>query len=259
MAGGLVQGGISGGSVNGTAITPTTVTASTVTVSAGTGSKCFSADDPTLVVNCNTHTVSFSGSTMTVLSSGKVGIGTASPADALEVDGVLNINHGTSDYDIKFNHLGGGRVGQIEHNGSGGIIVEGGAGGDTAHLVLGIVSGVASFTGNVGLSTTTPSTRLSVYGVITSSTTQGTIACNAGTGTLAATCTDQHCTFTAGASAANCTYTFGTAWPKTPDCICADDSSILAIKATASTTSVICTAAVTMSNDSITFLCMGAP
>lgn len=49
-------------SINGQNITPASVTASTVTVSAGTGSKCFSADDPTLVVDCNLHKVTVGGS-----------------------------------------------------------------------------------------------------------------------------------------------------------------------------------------------------
>lgn len=96
-------------------------------------------------------------------------------------------------------------------------------------------------------------------GVIVSSTTQGSLACDAGTGVMSATLTNLHGTFTAGAAATNCTYTFSTAWPKAPDCICADDSSILALKATATTTTVQCTAAVTMSNDNITFICQGAP
>ncbi len=122
-----------------------------------------------------------------------------------------------------------------------------------------ITNSTFSFAGAVNVGTTTNSTALTVYGLITSSSTMGTIACNAGTGTLSTTATDQHGTFTAGASAANCTYTFKTPWPKTPDCICADDSSILAIKATASRTSVICTASVTMSGDNITYFCWGAP
>lgn len=100
---------------------------------------------------------------------------------------------------------------------------------------------------------------LTVVGITLSSTTMGTVACNAGTGTLSTTATDQHGTFTAGVGAANCTYTFAKPWPKTPDCICADDSSILAIKATAATTSVVCTASVSMSGDNITYLCFGAP
>lgn len=122
-----------------------------------------------------------------------------------------------------------------------------------------IAQSTFSFLGAVSVGTNTNSTALTLYGVITSSTAMGSIACNAGTGALATSATDQHGTFTAGASAANCTYTFKNPWPKTPDCFCADDTSILAIKATASRTTLICTASVTMSGDSISYFCFGAP
>jgi hypothetical protein len=62
---------IQNASPNGNAITPTTVAASTVTIT-GTGSKCFSVDDPTLVVDCNLN---------------RVGIGDATPEATLEVSG----------------------------------------------------------------------------------------------------------------------------------------------------------------------------
>lgn len=111
----------------------------------------------------------------------------------------------------------------------------------------------------IGIGTTAQSTALSVYGVITSSTTQGSIACNAGTPALSATATDQHGTFTAGTAAANCTYTFGTAWPKTPDCVAIDDSSIIALRISAVSTTAVTVAGTTISGDTITFICMGAP
>jgi len=60
---------IQNASPNGNAITPTTVAASTVTIT-GTGSKCFSVDDPTLVVDCNLN---------------RVGVGIAAPVSNLEV------------------------------------------------------------------------------------------------------------------------------------------------------------------------------
>lgn len=135
------------------------------------------------------------------------------------------------------------------------------------------VSGITMNVGGQGLTITIAGTGIATInsaltigssltvtsGIILSSTTQGSIACDAGTPSLSATCTDQHCTYTAGAAAANCTYTFAKPWPKTPDCICVDDTSILAIKATASTTALICTAAVSLGGDNITFLCMGSP
>lgn len=120
-------------------------------------------------------------------------------------------------------------------------------------------STLAINSGKVSIGTSTFSTPLTLYGLMTSSSTQGSIACDAGTGVLSATCTDSHCTYTAGSGAANCTYTFGTAFPKKPDCFCTDDTSVLAIKPTPQTTTIQCTAAVTMSNDTISFICLGAP
>lgn len=70
----------SSGSSNGVPITPTSVTASTVTVN-GNGSQCFSADNPTLVVDCGNH---------------RVGVGTATPGTKLNISsGVLTVD-GTS-------------------------------------------------------------------------------------------------------------------------------------------------------------------
>lgn len=113
--------------------------------------------------------------------------------------------------------------------------------------------------GNIGVGTASPTTKISLYGVLTSSSTQGSISCSAGTPVLSATATDMHGSFTAGAAAANCTYTFGTAWPKKPECFCNDSTSVLALKATATTNDVTCTAAVSLGGDTITYICLGAP
>ena len=59
-------------------ISPNVVNASTVTIT-GTGSKCFSVDDPTLVVDCGND---------------RVGIGTASPATTLDVNGNAQFGSG---------------------------------------------------------------------------------------------------------------------------------------------------------------------
>lgn len=113
----------------------------------------------------------------------------------------------------------------------------------------------------LGVGTNAPTTTLTVYGVVTTSSTIPTIACNAGTGVIGANATSNHGTFVAGSGAANCTVTFaaGATFPKTPDCICADDTSILALKPTPATGSLICTASVSMSGDTISYICMGAP
>lgn len=113
---------------------------------------------------------------------------------------------------------------------------------------------------NVGVNNKIPTTALSVYGVITSSTTQGSISCSAGTGVLDARCTDDHCTYAAGTLATNCTYTFAVAKPKKPDCVCGTDAATpIALSALATTTTVKCTAAGALTGDNVTFICAGAP
>ena len=109
----------------------------------------------------------------------------------------------------------------------------------------------------VGIGTAIPATKLSVYGIITSSTTQGT----ASVGTISATCTDQHCTLTPGAVSA-VTYTFGTAWPNNiPDCVALTNAAVpLALSVTAvSKTALTITSGAALTGDTVTFMCMGAP
>lgn len=115
--------------------------------------------------------------------------------------------------------------------------------------------------GKVGVGTTAPTTALSVYGVITSSTTQGTISCNAGTPTLSATCTDQHCTFAAGTLATACTYTFSQTLTQVPDCIAGTNAATpIAVSVTSpSNTSITITAAAALTGDNVTFICGQAP
>lgn len=109
-------------------------------------------------------------------------------------------------------------------------------------------------------------TPLSVSGGVTansglylSSTVAPTVACNAGTALPNAISTNQHGRFTAGAAAANCTVTFSAAWPKTPSCFCNDETSIVVVRAVSTTTTLVCSVAVTMGGDVINYFCAGAP
>ncbi len=113
--------------------------------------------------------------------------------------------------------------------------------------------------GNFGIKNAVPTTALTVYGVITSSTTQPTIACSAGTGVIGVNATNQHGKFVAGAASANCTLTFSTAYPKAPSCWCNDESAIVVVQAISTTTTLKCSVAVTMGGDTINYGCMGAP
>ena len=119
---------------------------------------------------------------------------------------------------------------------------------------LAAISGLSWGTG-VNISTGNADGSLSVYGVIKSSTTQGSTS----TGSQSATCTNQHCTLTPGA-VTSVTYTFGTAWTKAPDCVAITNASVpVAISASATTTAITITSASALTGDTVTFMCMGAP
>lgn len=108
--------------------------------------------------------------------------------------------------------------------------------------------------------TTAPTTAESVYGVITSSTIQGTVACSAGTPILTAGSSDQIGAYSAGTLATNCTYTFKRAWPKTPVCFCASDAATpISLSSLATTTTVKCSAAAALTGDNIFYFCWGPP
>lgn len=122
------------------------------------------------------------------------------------------------------------------------------------------VTGNGTVAGTLALGGQAASTELTIRGVITSSTTMGTVACNLGTPLLTATATDSHGEYSAGIGATNCTYTFGTAWPKKPDCSCGTDAATpIAISALATTTTIKCTGAAALTGDNITYKCEGAP
>lgn len=303
---------------------------STVTVS-GTGSQCFSVDNPTLVVDCGNHRVGIStaapvttldvngsaqfgsgitrstfsttgaltlnsGSALTVsgangfitsssslnvtglVSAQQLGVGTLTPSTGLDVNTIATFRFGQSNVS-SITVIGPdqnlARLRLFNTGGPTDWVLNAGipALSNAAFSINDNIAGVprltiTNSTGRVAiLGATTASqatTQLSVYGgVITSSSTQatgGVLSCNAGTGVVSAACTDDHCVYLSGVGAVNCTYTFGTAWPKVPVCICGTDAATpIAVSATALTTSVKCTALAAMTGDNVSFLCMGAP
>lgn len=123
-----------------------------------------------------------------------------------------------------------------------------------------VLTSTYAFPGSVSIGTNTNSTTLTLYGKITSSTTIGSIACSAGTPVLDPKSTDQAGVYAAGTLATNCTYTFKTAWPKSPVCVCGTDAATpIAVSATTTVTSVKCTAAAALTGDNVTYICWGAP
>lgn len=131
---------------------------------------------------------------------------------------------------------------------------------DIAYSSIMIATSAAPTGGNVGIQTAFPSTALSVYGIVTSSTTTSTVSCNAGTGVMLANSNSQSGFFTAGTLATSCTVTFGTSFPKAPSCMCNGSVAGLFVNASASATnSVTCSASTALTGDTINYICWGAP
>lgn len=83
------------------------------------------------------------------------------------------------------------------------------------------------------------------------------IACNAGSPTIESYSTNNAGRFTGGAASANCTVTFTRAFTNPPSCWCNDETNVLVLKATPTTTTLVCTAAVTIGTDVVSYGCSG--
>lgn len=115
--------------------------------------------------------------------------------------------------------------------------------------------------GDIGMGTASPSTSttLTVYGLTVSSTPNPTISCSAGTGVITAESNSVSGEFVAGAGAANCTLTFSAPWPKKPKCFCNDQTSILTVRATATSSTLKCDVSVGFGGDTVEYGCQGSP
>lgn len=96
-------------------------------------------------------------------------------------------------------------------------------------------------------------------GHVVSSGTTPSVVCNAGTPVMLADSNDMSGEFTGGTASANCTVTFRVPFRKKPRCFCQDGTSVLALKATTTTTTLICTAAVSIGTDAVMYGCHAAP
>lgn len=119
-----------------------------------------------------------------------------------------------------------------------------------------------SGTVNIGIGTASPSSSLSVVGHIQTHGTAPTVANNdCGTtsqGTVVAKSTDVAGSMTVGTLAVtSCAMTFNSTWTNAPNCIVIDDSNILAVKASATTTKLTVASTTSMSGDVLSYICIG--
>lgn len=112
----------------------------------------------------------------------------------------------------------------------------------------------------VGTMTVPTMPGVSVYGIVTSSTPMPTsVSCTAGSPVLLANANNQSGSFTAGSLATACTVTFSRAWNQTPNfCMCNTGTTLYA-DATCSKTSITCTAATSLTGDTLSYFVWGPP
>lgn len=124
--------------------------------------------------------------------------------------------------------------------------------------------------GNVGIGSIAPGaildiagkTRITTSGHLISTGTAPTVANNdcgtTGQGTVVAKSTDISGTVTVGTLAVtSCAVTFANSYTVAPNCVAVDDSNILAIKASASTTKLTIASTTSMSSDLVSWICIG--
>lgn len=118
--------------------------------------------------------------------------------------------------------------------------------------------------GNLGIGTTIPMGLLTLKAaggaLLSQQTTPPTVANNdCGTttqGTIVAKSTDLSGTVTVGTLAVtSCAITFNTAFNGAPNCLCMDDSNVLAVRCTATTTKLTITSLSSMASDLVTWWC----
>lgn len=98
---------------------------------------------------------------------------------------------------------------------------------------------------------------VALQGVYLSSTTQGSIACDAGSAAFSVTAGDQHGKFLVSGAATNCTVTFSVPWPTDADCLAGSDSDAVTVTAQ-SATSFTVNGNPSLTGQTITYICAGS-
>lgn len=121
-------------------------------------------------------------------------------------------------------------------------------------------------TGNVGIGTTTSLAKLAIWGagsaLVSKQSTAPTVANNdCGTtaqGTIVTGSSDLSGVATVGTlNVTSCAVTFNGTFNSAPNCLCQDDSNVLAVRCTATTTKLTITSLTSMSGDNVTWFCPG--
>ena len=258
-------------SPNGGPITPTSVTATTVTISnLAVGGIVFSSTPANGRLAVDASNLFWDD------TNNRLGVGTNTPGTGVEISKTttqLRLRNSASNI-ADFLNESDGDLSIYSYDGS-----------NYRNILLGVDG--SSKGGNVGVKDTSPDADFevlsqaaptgyslavssqndvtaSLFGVtggghVVSSGTTPAIVCNAGTPVMAADSNDMSGQFTGGAASANCTLTFANAFTKKPRCWCNDETSILIIQAISTTTTLKCTAAITIGTDVITYGCQAAP
>lgn len=155
------------------------------------------------------------------------------------------------------NGLGGGTL-----NNQYGVYLENMTKGATLNYAIYSLGGTSYLAGNLGIGDSAPTAPLTVNGHIHTMQTAPTVANNdCGTtvqGTITTKSTDVSGQVTVGTLAVTaCNVSFNTTWTNAPFCVVSDDTNIIALKASATTTKLTITSVASMSSDKVSWVCLG--
>lgn len=222
---------------------------------------------------------SFSGAEteyMRFRSTGNIGIGTFTPngfVDTFQGTVHSRISRNTTQYIDLGTDSTGNTIEGVSANGSGKALILYADSNSTGVSIAdsGLTSRlfVNASGGNVGISTTNPGSKFDVDGnlriatggfLVSQQATAPTIANNdcgaVGQGTVVATSSDLLGKITVGsATVTSCAMTFNGTHATAPVCFCQDDSNVLAVRCTTSTTKLTVTSLTAMDSDVVAYWC----
>ena len=228
-----------------------------------------STSQPTYIVFGTTPSGSITrAEQMRIDSAGNVGIGTTAPTNLLSLGGnsarifwmERHTTAGTAGNNLTVT-AGGATSGATDKNAGDLILTSGTSTGTGGGAIQFQTSQAAASTATTDNALTTRF-KINNNGHLISSGTVPTIANNdCGTtaqGTVTTLSTDVSGSITVGTlTVTSCAMTFAKAWTNAPNCVVIDDTNVLAVKASTSTTKLTITSSTSMSSDVISFVCIG--